>query len=413
MEQKRKQATKEAQQQREVRDKKAENNSEVILLTVNQGIELTFHKTKKSSYSKKLYISDEVKYNDTIYKKEDILKKAIEFESVVRQLWIESKQKRLKDLTLTKEMYDEVYEKEEIKTYIEKRIEIVTNDEKVIGCKNLWGDELIVKEIHKPFDFKTEDFLRKRKNKNREAAFSSFLSWILIQEHFTLICRINAQKTTTKTLNYYIWKLYQLPNGKIVQSNLFEQSTNKCRNYLNDAFGENFDLIFNKTKLLEINFSDEELYNLGMKTNNQLEKIMINTNEITQNIRNQEYQQNYQMNQNNYQQIDQNINQNMILMNPMNTYNYQMNQMINDQQYYQQYQPQPYLNDLTQQNFYQMPINMIPQMQPLEQIPQQIPQMNPNQMPIIQPNYEQPRVTQIEIDLPDINDGFILHSLGF
>ena len=42
------------------------------------------------------------------------------------------------------------------------------------------------------------------------------IQYKLILNGFTLTCQVSAQKITTKTLNFYIWKQYRSPNGTVI-----------------------------------------------------------------------------------------------------------------------------------------------------------------------------------------------------
>ncbi|BFU23311.1 hypothetical protein EHI8A_002060 [Entamoeba histolytica HM-1:IMSS-B] len=255
-------ASNDARKQREVRDKKAECNSQLLVLAAACGAQIRLRKTKKSSYAKKVYISDDVYFNKR-YDQNKILEIAVIFECVVRKMWSDARKNSNSEIIIEKKQFDTIKNEKEIKDLINGKLDILTNDEKLVGCNNLWNDKPSINSVDTPFSFKTNEFLRKRKNRNRESAFNSFLSWILIEKGIKLICRISSQKVTSKTMNFYLWKSYKLPNGNNISESYLTSITDKCRRLLNSSFKNTNCYILSQETLNDAQLTPDEIKLIG------------------------------------------------------------------------------------------------------------------------------------------------------
>ncbi|ELP85108.1 hypothetical protein EIN_080800 [Entamoeba invadens IP1] len=251
-------ASSDAIKQRKTRNSKAECNSELIVLAASHNTQLRFHKTKRSSYAKKVYVTDDVVYQQR-YTPTMIQECAVTFECVVRKLWVEARKKSSAYLVVTKEVFDQTMLQSGMKEYITSKIDILSNNFKMIGCETLWSDAPVIKQVTTPLSTRNEEFLKKRKNKNREAAFASFLSYVLIQQNFKLTCQVSNQKTTTKTLNFYIWKQYTFPNGKTIDAEQLAPITRKFRNYLKKVFIGQPSFILSQRTIMDLELTNDEI----------------------------------------------------------------------------------------------------------------------------------------------------------
>ena len=190
----------EALKQREGRNKRAICNRELLLLSLSCGAEIVIDKTKKTSQAKKVFVGSTI-FFDGEYHINEILENAFYFECGIRVLWKKARMNYESTLQLSSE--NVIKEMENIRQHPEI-IETLKEDFKLENSESAINST------------------GKRRTKNKEAAFSNFLAYKLILMGFSLTCQVSAQKITTKTLNYYIWKQYRSPNGKIVSKELLQ-----------------------------------------------------------------------------------------------------------------------------------------------------------------------------------------------
>ena len=226
----------EAWKQRKTRNRKVDVNSELILLAGRCGVEMIFPKTKRSSFSKKFYQTTDITYKGKPYSYEKMLEIAVSFECVLRRLWKETRRNSAIDVVVNKKNFDEVYNEGGMKEYVQKKVDILLDDNKLVAMNKLWDDDNCdyPPPHQKQLTSRTKEFLVKRKSKNREAVFGNFLSYILVQNGYSLECQVSSQKTTTKTLNYYLWKKYIMPNGTAISGEEINSLTRKVRAYLKE-----------------------------------------------------------------------------------------------------------------------------------------------------------------------------------
>ena len=254
--------TAEALKQRKTRNIKAECISELVALTAALGVRLRFHKTKRSSFAQKLYIADTVEY-DRVYAPDEVLGVAVGFECVMRRLWDRAKRQGLKVMELGWGDYAGALGEDGMDELIRSKLAIVTDDTKLMACSSLWGDS----SLH-PTDVssaaKTDEYIKKRKTRNREAAFASFLSYVLLKEGFRLRCQISAQKIASKTLNFYLWKHYAFPDGRERPPDVLHAAAAKVREFLKAQFISNLLVVVSRETLLALPLTPPELDALGV-----------------------------------------------------------------------------------------------------------------------------------------------------
>ncbi|KAL7713106.1 hypothetical protein QTN25_009395 [Entamoeba marina] len=267
-------ASSDAWKQRKIRNKKAECNSDLILLSMVVGVQHRFHKTKRSSYAKKVYVADDV-YFKHIFTQTQILELSVMFECVVRKLWQRARRQSAIDLVITKTLFGQVLNEVGMKDFIKSKIEILADDTRIMKCDSLWNDTPLT-FVNKPNNSRTEEFLKKRKMWNREASFSSFLSYILLQQGFSLTCQVSSQKATTKTLNFYLWKRYTFPSGKVVNSFDLDSVSRKLRNHLKREFSEKLTISLSQESLGVIGLTKHESDLIGYARRNIEKSIFTN-----------------------------------------------------------------------------------------------------------------------------------------
>ena len=133
--------------------------------------------------------------------------------------------------------------------------------------------------------------------KNREAAFSNFLSKILINEGFKLTCQITSKKVTTKTLNLFLWKRYENPSNEVIEDTETVSVTKKLRNFLKKTFETGSNYVLDIQGLLQIPFTVQEQSMIGLNkysnsSNNAYNISMINNLNVTNRTDNNPLQNN-------------------------------------------------------------------------------------------------------------------------
>ncbi|KAL7721731.1 hypothetical protein QTN25_001379 [Entamoeba marina] len=279
--QNRRETSLEAWKQRKTRNKKAECNSHLIMLSVVVGVQHRFNKTKRSSYAKKVYVANDV-YFKHLYTQTKILELSVMFECVIRKLWQRARRQCSIDLVVTKKVFDQVLNESGMEELIQSKLAILTDDSRVVECDSLWSDSPIY-VVDKKNKNRTEEFLKKRKTKNREAAFANFLGYLLIQQGFSLTCQVSAQKATTKTLNFYLWKKYTFPDGRVVSTNELDSASRKLRNHLKRESTEKQTIVLSQDVLGVIGLTKHEADLIGYVRNN-VEKLYFTTSDSAENV---------------------------------------------------------------------------------------------------------------------------------
>ena len=225
----------EALKQREGRNKRAICNRELLLLALSCGAEIIIDKTKKTSRAKKVFVGNTIIF-DGEYHISEILENAYYFECAIRTLWKKAKTNYESSLQLSSDIVTS--EMDNVRLHPEI-IKAMGEDFKIESCEGAINS------------------VGKRRTKNKEAAFSNFLAYKLIMNGFTLTCQVSAQKITTKTLNFYIWKQFRTPTGRIVTKELLQpyQSMNKEIKEL-EIFKELGDSTLQSTMYLYLTFAE-------------------------------------------------------------------------------------------------------------------------------------------------------------
>ncbi|BFU18256.1 hypothetical protein EHI8A_074570 [Entamoeba histolytica HM-1:IMSS-B] len=249
----------EAQKQRASRNVRAECNADTLLFAILMGAEVQFNKTKMSSFAKKVYIGDKISIDNEVKTGSTVLRDGVLFECAMRKLWGEKRIRSTNELNINSEVISSLTQLEEIQTLCYEKLPILESDAQTNPNLILWGNnenELIEKE--------NANCLRKRKTKNKEAVFSNYLSSFLIQKGMTLTCQVMARKMTMRTLHFFVWKKYILPNGKIVTSEMLKPITSKLRNAINGNHQVKHTTIINRNTLNEVGVTDELLNLCGL-----------------------------------------------------------------------------------------------------------------------------------------------------
>ena len=252
--------TPEAQKQRLSRNVRAECNADMLLMSILLGAELHFGRTKMTSFAKKVYVGQKCFFDD-FYSNDEITEKGVLFEAILRKLWDESKLVSCNDMLVNKNILKQYENDKNITEIVKEKLSILRTDAQTDPRLVLWN-----KQNQQQLSFSGNECccLRKRKTKNKEASFCNFLSYKLSQHGISLMCQRIARKMTTKTLHFFIWKKYILPNGEIIKSEDLLPITTKLRNYLDNECYDNRLLVLNKDTLEKMNITNEDIIKCGL-----------------------------------------------------------------------------------------------------------------------------------------------------
>ena len=147
------------------RTKKALSTTALIMLVAYEDFKIRFKQTKQSFYAEKVFIGTEISKGLDQYDSSDFLNISYQFMNIMEKTINEGKGDGYYDIPITKEMIGTL-----------TKIEMIneTNNSKI-------------------------------KNKNREAAFSNFLAYLLLQNGYELVCATKKMKKATKTIQFYTW----------------------------------------------------------------------------------------------------------------------------------------------------------------------------------------------------------------
>ncbi|KAL7716041.1 Uncharacterized protein QTN25_006366 [Entamoeba marina] len=166
-------ATSSAIKQSQSRTKRAISNTGMILLSVYSGAKIRFIRSKESKYAMKVFAGEEVTWDNGTKTSEDFYGISRKFEAEMNVLASNAKRSNTTHLYVNKKSLEEVY----------------------------------VAPVQQ------EEMTRKQKIRNKEAAFSNYLSRELITRGYTLITKIKGVKMTTKSMHCYSWLSAITPDG--------------------------------------------------------------------------------------------------------------------------------------------------------------------------------------------------------
>ncbi|KAL7721163.1 Uncharacterized protein QTN25_001599 [Entamoeba marina] len=248
------QTTSEAQKQRLSRNVRAECNADVLLFATLLGAELHFSKTKM------IYVGDKTNVDGVTYTSEDMLSDGLLFECGIRKMWGQKRMSSSTELNVNEILMHKIIQESNVLTLRDEKLPILQSDLQTSPSLVLWGantKEVTTKESN-------ENCLRKRKTKNKEAAFSNFLSYLLVRKGFKLTCQVMARKMTTRTLHFFVWKSYTLPNGKVVTSDMLLPITQKMRRVIDDIHQKNHAVVLDRFALARMGITNELLIQCGL-----------------------------------------------------------------------------------------------------------------------------------------------------
>ena len=123
------------------RTKKALSTTALIMFATFEDFNIRFKQTKQSFYAEKVFIGTEISKGENVYKPSDFLNISQQFMDLMEKTIAESKHDGFYDIPVRKEMFESIV----------------------------------------PLENVPEEANSKIKNKNREAAFSNFLAYLLMQ----------------------------------------------------------------------------------------------------------------------------------------------------------------------------------------------------------------------------------------
>ncbi|KAL7720482.1 Uncharacterized protein QTN25_002249 [Entamoeba marina] len=154
------------------RTKKAISAASLIMFVIHENAKIKFTSTKQSYYAEKVFIGEEITFDDHFYTKSDFIKIAYCFDLEMRRIISNAKERGKKEIVVTNSLID------------------INNQ---------------------PYNI-VEGSNSKIRNKNREAAFSNCLAYLLISRGYTLITPIKKMKMSSKTIQFYSWQTIISPN---------------------------------------------------------------------------------------------------------------------------------------------------------------------------------------------------------
>lgn len=156
----------------ESRTKKAISTASLIMFFVTERGSIRFSPSKESFYAEKVYVGDEARIDGVTYTRADMITIGYYFDLAMHKLLDKAK--------------------------ISNQNDIVVNN-KVLDVKIPAGVRL------------GEDVNTKTRNKNREAGFSNFLAYTLVQKGYTLVTSLKKMKMSVKTIQFYLWGSVHIP----------------------------------------------------------------------------------------------------------------------------------------------------------------------------------------------------------
>ena len=285
-----KKLTNEAQKQRISRNIRADCNGDLLVLSILSGAEIRFNKTKMTSSAKKVYIGDRMKFNETIHNDKSILQNGVLFECAMRKIWNEKRFGTNTELIVNNNLISSLITDDDIQSQCKEKIPDLETDKQTEANFVLWDKSLSntsnnsvcnqiplsagnaenlkmnlnVMNEENSLEKETQTCLRKRKTKNKEASFNNYLSLFLVQHNIDLHCQIVARKLTLRTLHFFLWKKYTLPNGKCVTSEMLQPISSLLRNAISDSHVLSHTSVINKQTLFDIGVTNELLCHCGL-----------------------------------------------------------------------------------------------------------------------------------------------------
>lgn len=272
-----KKITNEAQKQRISRNIRADCNGDLVVLALLSGAEIRFTKTKMSSSAKKVYVGDKVMTRNMTHSFGEILEDGVLFECAMRRIWNEKRVGTNNELRVNNALIASHTSQDETRFLCKEKLPALETDRQTDPNFVLWGksshsgsfggskeDESINNSTNSKEPKENGCCLRKRKTKNKEAAFNNYLSYFLVKNGIDVSCQVVARKLTLRTLHFFIWKKYILPNGKVVKTENLEPITTLLRNAISGSHILSHTSTINRNTLFDIGVTKELLINCGL-----------------------------------------------------------------------------------------------------------------------------------------------------
>ncbi|ELP87318.1 hypothetical protein EIN_095750 [Entamoeba invadens IP1] len=191
------------------RCKKALSAAMLVHCFMNIGGRVTFSRAKQSNYALKVLIGKQVVINDVTYTQEDMCAAACTFANKMKALIREARSNKRKEIRVDKQCLKAI--NTELPNEIPK-----TPKSTITLCRN------------------------------REAAFSNFIAYILVQHGFAFNITLTTIKESTSVMHFYVWDAITDNNG-ITLSTL--DNTEPLINFIRNVTS----LISHKKSILSIN----------------------------------------------------------------------------------------------------------------------------------------------------------------
>ncbi|ELP84658.1 hypothetical protein EIN_173230 [Entamoeba invadens IP1] len=161
------------------RSKKALSTSLVLFWVLKENAKIQFIKAKQSKYALKVLIGKTVQIDQKTYSSNDFAQISMVFCEKMKLLIEREKSKKTRILTINRTVLESIRShKESVK------------------------------------DSEAFDFNQINDCRNREAAFSNFLSFVLVQRGYSLCLNLTTLKESSKVMHFYVWEKVVDPSGE-------------------------------------------------------------------------------------------------------------------------------------------------------------------------------------------------------
>ena len=224
------------------RTRKALSTGMLLYHAIREGMTIQFSKTRKSFYAMKVLRGNSILHENQKYDMNLLMEISEKFMKMMETIIQTKKSFEPSNYIIDKETVEE-YEMQQIALPKQQLMNINEND-----------------------------------TRNKEAAFSNTLAWLLIQRNYKLHYKTYNKKQSFRVINFYVWEGISSPNG-----NYYQVEDNDFIAQLIDCINKQLDVI----NVLDVDksfFSQPELSNhpfLQSELNNNLNNVT--NNEIQQN----------------------------------------------------------------------------------------------------------------------------------
>ena len=175
------------EEQSQSRTKRAISTTALIAISICNGCSIKLQHTKESKYALKILVGEELiwKEEDRIISVEEYIEKSKYFTQKMYCIIEKSKKNHLTTVEINYDMFDD--------------FNTTFPFQYICDYNNNYDEESVRKKM---------------RSKNKEAAFSNYLAWYLIQRGVVLSTKVSGLKLTQKAMHCFVWNYAILPDGK-------------------------------------------------------------------------------------------------------------------------------------------------------------------------------------------------------